>query len=198
MNIIQKVINLLERLPGVGPKTAQRYVYYLLSQPQSRLEELGHALLALSSQIYICQRCFNFSQQQPICHLCSSNHRDESLLCVVAKPQDIESIEKSDQYHGLYFVLGGLLNPLYGIEPRHLRFEKLLDRFVKNSIPLKEVILAINPTLEGENTIRYIKKISQPYNIYLSIPARGLPIGADLGYADEITLSEAFKRRQEI
>lgn len=197
MDVIARVVALLERLPGVGPRTAARYAYYLLSGPKERTAELAQALAELAAQIRHCQRCFTFSQEK-LCQICAGVHRDESTLCVVAKPQDIESVEKSGQFQGLYFVLGGLLNPLYGVEPETLRFDDLLARIKESKVPVKELILAINPTLEGENTIRHLKGLVKPLGLRVTVPARGLPQGADLEYADEITLAAALKGRREI
>lgn len=197
MDIIKRLIGHLQLFPGVGPRTAQRYVYHLLNEPKGRIEELAELLSLLPKEISQCRKCFNFSSKET-CDLCSSLHRDQSFLCIVSRPQEIESIEKAEVYHGLYFVLGGLLNPLLGIDPAHLRFQELLTRIKENPVPLQEIILAMNPTLEGENTIHYMKKFLQPLEIKLSILARGIPQGADLEYADETTLSEALKYRKEI
>ncbi len=197
MDPIKRLAQFFELLPGVGPRTAQRYVYFLLSLPFVKVKEFGELLLLMEKEIHQCQKCFNFSQEL-MCKICSSLARDQSMLCVVAKPQDIESIEKAETYHGLYFVLGGLLHPLRGIEAHHLRFSELLKRINDNPVQLKELILAMNPSLEGEQTIRYIKKITQAIPLQLSILARGLPQGAELEYADEITLLSALTNRKII
>lgn len=197
MDIIKQLIGHFQFFPGVGPRTAKRYIFHLLNEPQARVEEFAELIALLPKEITRCKKCFTFSPKE-FCNLCSSIHRDQSLLCIVSRVQEIESIEKAETYHGLYFVLGGLLNPLLGIDPTHLRFEELLIRIQENQVPLGEIILAMNPTLEGESTIHYIKKILAPLAIKLTILGRGIPQGADLEYADELTLGEALRGRKEI
>ncbi len=197
MDIIKQLISHFQFFPGVGPRTAKRYIFHLLNEPEVRTRELGELIALLPKEIKRCKKCFTFSEKE-LCNLCSSLHRDQSLLCVVSRVQEIESIEKAEVFHGLYFVLGGLLNPLLGVDTTHLRFQELLLRIKDNQVPLGEIILAMNPTLEGENTIHYIKKILGPLNIKLTLLARGIPQGADLEYADELTLASALRGRKEI
>lgn len=192
---IQNLIDQFSRLPGIGPKTAQRLVFSLLSKPRSRLEDFRNAFEEVKKTVTVCQSCCNYSETSP-CEICADSKRDATLICVVAKPQDVITLEKVGEYNGRYHVLGGVLNPIDGVTPEKLRIRELESRIKQNGVG--EVILALNPDIEGESTTLYIKKILQPMNIKVSRLARGLPMGADLEYADEVTLSNALKGRREV
>lgn len=195
---IQKLIESFEKLPGIGPKTAQRLTFYLLHVPQSELDQFGEAAINLKKNTKICSLCFNISETDP-CRLCSDPSRDKSKICVVEQPLDVLAIEKSGFYRGLYHVLHGAINPLDNIGPEQLHLHDLLPR-LESSI-ISELILATNPTMEGEATAMYISRLlagkASGLKFKVSRIGRGLPTGADLEYADEITLTKAFEGRRE-
>ncbi len=182
-------------LPGIGPKSARRLAIHLLRQPRSVVTRLGDSLKNLHANVRICQQCFNLSEQN-VCAVCSDETRDHSTLCVVASPLDVEAIEKTNTYSGLYHVLGGVLSPLEGIGPDELTVTELVAR-IKNA-NIKEIIFALNPTLEGEATTRFITKQINPGQINISRLGRGLPTGGDIEFADAITISAAFESRKQI
>ncbi len=191
---IQDLIEEFNKLPGVGPKTSERFAYYLIQQPDSDIKKLIQSLQNLQTKVKKCSRCLTFSEMDP-CNLCKDSQRDQTTLCIVAHPPQIQLIEKTGEYQGLYFVLGGVLNPVEGITPDHLNIKMLLQR-IKNSQPkIKEIILALNPDVEGESTALYLKKYLQSEVPKITKLARGLPMGGDLDYADEITLQNALKGR---
>jgi recombination protein RecR len=196
---ISKLIESFEKLPGIGPKTAQRLTFYLLHVPQQQLDEFSEAVGNLKKGTKICSLCFNIVETDP-CPICSDPARDHSKICVVEQPLDVMAIEKAGFYHGLYHILNGAINPLNNIGPEQLHIHDLLPR-LKNGII--EVILATNPTMEGEATAMYITKIIHHPSSMIHNPlkitriGRGLPTGADLEYADELTLSKAFEGRRE-
>jgi len=192
---IEKLISEFSKLPGIGQKTAERFVFYLLKQPKEELEKLNLALKNLEKNIKICSICQNFSETDP-CPICSSKSRDKSIICVVAEPQDLLAIEKTGEYKGTYHVLHGVINLPEGITPNRLKINELLERVKKNRI--KEIILALNPDIEGESTALHIKKLLSPFNLKITKLARGLAMGSELEYADEITLADALKGRKEI
>ena len=192
---LQNLINWFSRLPGLGPKTAERLVFYLLNQPPADLEKFGLAVKNLKQNIITCLKCQNFSETNP-CLICKDAKRNQSVICIVAKPQDLAAIEKTNQYQGVYHILGGTINPLEGIGPQHLKIKELVERIKKDRV--REIILALNPDMEGETTTLYLKKLLKPYKIKITRLARGLPMGSDLEYADEITLGDALKGRKEI
>ena len=208
---ITRLIQHFRGLPGVGPRTATRFVFALLNKPDDELRSFGHALTDLKDSIRVCLQCFNISLQNP-CTICADQKRDHSLLCIVARPQDIQAIEETREYHGLYHVLGGALNPIEGVTPEQLRIKELLNRLDNPSpspLPLgeggrrpgegiNEIILALNPDLEGESTSLYLAKLLKPRVHKLTRLARGLQQGADLEYADEVTLINAIKGRREV
>lgn len=195
---LQRLINFFERLPGIGPKTAARLVFYLFQTPDSFLNEFAQALEDLKKKILSCSICFNLDESDP-CRICSDPRRQRSLLCVVERPLDILAIEKTGHYHGLYHVLGGVINPLEHIGPEQLHIRPLLNR-IKNTPQLEEIILATNPTMEGEATALYLKKEIGKINPQLKVTriGHGLPLGADLDYADPGTLTEALRGRQKM
>jgi len=192
---LERLLQEFTRLPGIGPKTAERLVYYLLKQPKVTLEDFAQSLLQVKNDIVTCQNCFRFTNQSP-CPICTDSSRNKNLLCVVAESQNIPVLEKTNAFRGLYHVLGGLISPLDGITPDQLKIKELETKLKANGI--KEVILALNPDLDGETTSLYLAKIIKPLNIKVTRLARGLPMGADLEYADEITLENALTERKEI
>lgn len=192
---LERLIYEFTKLPGIGPKTAERLVYYLLKQPKEELESMAESLRQAKNEVITCQQCFRFSDQNP-CLICANSKRDRSLLCVVAESQNIPVIEKTSVFSGQYHVLGGLISPLEGVTPDKLKINELEKRLKANGV--KEVILALNPDLDGETTSLYLAKIIKPLGLKVTRLARGLPMGADLEYADEVTLENAITGRKEI
>ena len=193
---IQNLINQFAKLPSVGPKTASRLVFYLLSKPRNELIQFGEALEHIQEKIKICSVCYNFGESDP-CPICADQRRDRKVVCIVAKPQDIEALEKARIYEGTYHLLGGNIDPLDGIAAANIRLKELIDR-IKNQ-DVKEVILALNPDIEGETTALYlIKTLKQFSGLRITRLARGLPMGADVEYADEVTLENALNNRQAV
>jgi len=196
---IKNLIEQFAKLPTVGPKTAERYVFYLLKQSPERLKMFGHYLSELKNNITVCSSCQRISENDP-CEICSDKKRDEALICIVANLQDLISMENTNQFNGQYFVLGGLINAIDGIKPEDLNVRKLAEKInallkVKNNI---EIILALSPTMEGESTAMYLSKLLKNPKIKISRLARGLPMGANLEYVDEMTLGNALKYRNTI
>lgn len=192
---IQNLINHFSKLPSVGPKTAERYVFYLLKAHPEELQKFAQNLAELKEKTTVCQTCFAYAGKNP-CEICADNKRDESTLCVVADTRDMFVIEATRQYNGLYHILGGQLNAIFGINPEHLNINPLLTRIKTNSI--KEIILALNPNLEGETTAMYLIKVLKPFNLKITRLAKGLPTGSNLEYADEMTLVSALKFRNKV
>lgn len=192
--IIDSVIASFARLPGIGLKSAERIVFFLLKQSPQAVNQFASLLRELPKSIIRCQRCGTFDAKSP-CAICADRSRDQSLICVVAEPSDISAIEKTGQYRGLYHVLHGLLNPIEGVTPDTLSLTPLLRR-LKSETGLREVILAFNTNVEGEATSLYLRKTFQPFAVRVSKLARGLPVGGELEYADEITLGDAIKGRR--
>lgn len=192
---IRNLIDQFAKLPGIGPKTAERLVFSLLKWSQKDKDDFSQALTAIRNSVTTCSTCHNISAQDP-CLICTDANRDNSRLCVVAEPHDLAALENTGDYNGLYHVLGGVLDPLHGISPESLNTDKLLAKIQKNK--LTEIILAFNPDMEGEATMVYLKEILEPFKIKITRLARGIPVGADLEYTDEITLSNALKNRREI
>ncbi len=197
-NSVQKLIDEFAKLPGIGPKTASRLTFYLLHKSDQDVAELGKAVLALKEKIKKCPKCFNITDTD-LCVICSDAKRDVSKIMVVESPLDVIALEKTAEYEGVYHVLGGAISPVDGIGPEDIRVKELLDRLGQDKI--SEIILATNPNLEGEATAMYIQKQikSQLKDKKFKITriARGLPVGGDLEYADEITLSRALEGRKE-
>jgi len=203
-NSIQNLINLFEQLPGIGPKTAARLTFYLWQTPNHFVEKFAQALLDLKRKTKQCSICFNLDETDP-CSICADSQRDHSIICVVERPLDIIAFERMGDYRGVYHVLGGLINPLEHIGPDELRIQELLSRITKfdNSnyrTQVREVILATNPTMEGEATASYIAKKINELGLETKITrlGQGLPTGADLDYADIWTLKQAWENRREI
>ncbi|MFH0952690.1 MAG: recombination mediator RecR [Patescibacteria group bacterium] len=193
--IISALIEQLSELPGVGNKTAERYVYYLINQSADKLEKLGQDIAAINQTITKCSVCHRIADKD-ICLICADNNRDKETLCVLAESQDIAAIENTDSFNGRYHILGGLLNPLEGITTDKLAIKSLLERINKEGI--KEIIIAFNPDMEGESTALYLIKQLKNISVRVTRLARGLPMGADLAYADEITLTNALVGRQVV
>jgi len=192
---VTRLIEELGKLPGIGPKSAARLTYYLLRIPEAEARALAEAIIAVKEKTVLCASCQNITDSNP-CAICGSNERDHSIICVVKEPLDILALERTGQYKGLYHVLHGVLSPMDGIGPDDLKIKELLQRLKTGSV--KEVILATNPNLEGEATAMYLQRLLSPFGVRLTRLARGLPVGGDLEYADEITLTHALEGRQEI
>lgn len=195
---IQNVTESFERLPGIGPKTAERLTFYLLHVPQGELDKFATAVQSLKKDTVICSICFNIGESDP-CSICSDPERNQSMLCVVEQPLDVIALEKSKKYSGVYHVLNGKIDPLNNIGPDEIRISELLQRIREQGVGISEVILATNPTMEGEATAMYIaKKVrSEKSEVRISRIGRGLPIGADIEYADPTTLDRAMEGRSE-
>lgn len=191
--VVQSLIEAFERLPGIGPKTAQRLTYHLLHAPKEEAEALARSAVDLKEKTVICQTCFNISESDP-CEICSDSSRDRSTVAVVEDPLDVLAMEKA-RFHGLYHVLHGAISPMENIGPEELHIRELLPRLKDQTI--KEIILATNPTMEGEATAMYIDRLISPLGVKVTRIARGLPVGGDLEYADESTLSRALEGRKE-
>lgn len=192
---MKKLIDSLKRLPGVGPKSAQRLAFYILESSESEINDLTTAIIEAKKNIKHCNTCFNISDCDP-CDICSNSMRDHNVICVVEEPKDLIAIERSRSFKGLYHVLGGAISPLDGITADNLRIKELLERIAAKQI--SEIVLAMNPTTEGEVTAMYLTKAIQPLGIRVTRIAYGLPIGGDLDYVDEATLSKSFEGRREI
>lgn len=194
-NSIQNLIDEFTNLPTVGPKTAERYVFYLLRQNPEKLKKFSTAIAELLDNIVICKKCFAVMENDP-CHICIDEKRDHTTLCIVANTRELMSIESSREYNGIYHVLGGVLNPITRVKPENLTIKVLLAKIVRDNI--KEVIIALSPDMNGETTSMYLTKLLKNHNIKITRIAKGLPTGASLEYADEITLANALKYRNEL
>lgn len=192
---IQNAAAALSRLPGVGPKTALRYVFYLLKQPKADLQLMAKMITDLGEKVKICDQCFAYTEFDR-CDICQDAKRDQSLLCVVEESRDIATLEATGMYFGLYHVLGGTLNPIEGVTPEVLKIKELTAR-LSTFDEIKEVILAFSPDVHGEATMMYLSKQLEPFGVKITRLARGLPMGASLEYADEVTLGDALKGRRE-
>ena len=190
---VQNLIEAFERLPGIGPKTAQRLTYYLLHAPIEEARALATSAIEMKEKTILCSICFNIGEAEP-CQVCSDSSRDQSIIAIVEDPLDVLALEKAN-YKGLYHVLHGVISPLENIGPDQLHIRELLPRLKDGNI--KEIILATNPTMEGEATAMYIQRLISPLGVRLTRIARGLPVGGDLEYADETTLSRALEGRNE-
>ena len=190
-----RLIEALQRLPGIGPKTAQRLTFFLLKRPVAEVRELSEALLAVKERIVHCRTCFNVTDEDP-CRICADPARDDRVLCIVEEPNDLLAMERTGEFRGRYHVLLGALSPLDGIGPEDLKVRELLARLEAGETT--EVILATNPNVEGEATAIYLAKLLRPLGMRVTRIARGLPVGGDLEYADQVTLSKALEGRREI
>ena len=192
---VSRLIEELGKLPGIGPKSAARLTYHLLRIPEAEARALAEAIIAVKEKTVLCSSCQNITDSNP-CAICGSKERDHSIICVVKEPLDIMALERTGQYKGLYHVLHGVLSPMDGIGPDDLKIKELLQRLKTGSV--EEVILATNPNLEGEATAMYLQRLLSPFGVRLTRLARGLPVGGDLEYADEVTLTHALEGRQEM
>lgn len=192
---IERAIEELSSLPTIGRKSAQRLVFHLLRLPEEQVRQIASALVALKENVRYCSVCYTFTEQDP-CSICASSNRERELLCVVEQPSDVFAIERTGEYRGLYHVLHGALDPLQGITAEQLRIDPLLERLRPGTV--REVILALNPTVEGEVTTHYLAKLITPLGIRLTRIARGVPVGMDLEFADEATLSRALAGRSSV
>lgn len=192
---LQSMIDALSRLPGVGPKSAQRIAFHLLKTDREDVSRLTRAIDDARKSVRFCERCFNFSESQ-YCHICSDERRDGLELCVVEESRDVVAIEKTGQFRGRYHVLLGAINPLEGVGPEHLKVRELLLRLEPESIA--EVVLCLNPNTEGDVTTMYLARLLKPLGVKVTQLAMGLPVGGDLEYADEVTLGRAFVGRREV
>ena len=192
---VLRLIEEFHKLPGVGPKSAQRLTYYLLRMPAAEARALAETILEVKERITFCSTCQNVTESDP-CRICDNERRDRSMVCVVEEPLDILAVERSGSYDGMYHVLHGAISPMDGIGPEDLKIEELLGRLRSGEVT--EVILATNPNLEGEATAMYLTRLLQPLGPKLTRLARGLPVGGDLEYADDVTLTRALEGRQEV
>ena len=192
---LAQLIEFFQKFPGIGPKSAQRMAFHLLKMPLGDVQKFSKVLVEAKENIHYCSICFNMSASNP-CEICSDNRRDNSIICTVAETKDLIAIEKTGEYKGLYHVLQGVISPLDGIGAEDIRIKELLERAANSDV--KEIILALNPSVEGEATSMYITKLLKPFGLKISRIAFGLPVGADLEFADEITLAKAIEGRRII
>lgn len=194
---IQRLVEAFHRLPGIGPKSAQRLAYYILRAPEEEARELAAALVDVKERIVLCSRCQDITDQDP-CRICADTSRDAALLCVVEEPLDLRAIERTGGFKGRFHVLHGVISPADGVGPDDLKVAELLARLRDVDQDVREVIVATNPNLEGEATAMYLARLLTPLGIRVSRLARGLPSGADLEYADDVTLGRALEFRQAV
>lgn len=192
---VQDLIDELGRLPGIGPKSAQRIAFHILEADETDMRSLAQAIITVKEKVKFCQICFNVSEEDT-CNICRDPKRDDSLLCVVEESKDVLAIERTRSFRGRYHVLGGSINPIAGIGPDELRIRELLTRLSDKNI--EEIILATDPNLEGEATATYLARILQAVGVKITRLASGLPVGGDLEYADEVTLGRAFEGRRSV
>ena len=190
---IGRLINEFSKLPGVGKKTAQRYAYKIIDMPEAEARAFADAILGVKRKVKYCKICGNFTEEET-CGICRT--RDQSLICVVKEPKDVTTIEKLHEFKGVYHVLHGVIDPLAGIGPNDIRIRELLARL--NGKGVKEVIVATNPDVSGDATAMYLAKLIKPFDVKVSRPAHGTPIGSEIEYTDEVTLARAFVERNEI
>jgi recombination protein RecR len=201
--VVEPVARLIEeftKLPGIGPKTAQRLTFFLLRAPAEEAKALAEAILRMKERVTFCSVCYNITETDP-CRICAGDERDRSVICVVEEPLDVLALERTGSYEGLYHVLHGAISPVDGIGPDDLRIDGLLRRLQGaggNAPPIREVILATNPNLEGEATAMYLARLIAALGVRVTRLARGLPVGGDLEYADEVTLTRALEGRREM
>ncbi|MDP3014504.1 MAG: recombination mediator RecR [Candidatus Subteraquimicrobiales bacterium] len=198
MHYSSPVANLIEelaKLPGIGPKSAQRITFYLLKTSPGEAKRLAEAIIQFKDKVKFCKTCFNVTAEE-VCEICRDTRRDTSVICVVEEPKDVMALEKTKEFKGRYHVLHGAISPIEGIGPEDLRIKELLERF--KGVEVKEIILATNPNIEGEATAMYIAKLVKPLEIRVTRIASGLPVGGDLEYADEVTLGRALEGRREM
>lgn len=192
---LERLLDELGRLPGIGPKSAQRIAYWLLEADKSEAERLARAIIDVKQEVHFCPICFNYATEDT-CAICQDQTRDRSTICVVAEPRDVDAIERTGSYHGLYHVLGGVISPMDKIGPDQLHVRELMARLASGEV--QEVILATSPNVEGETTASYLSRTIKPLGVAVSRLASGLPVGGDLEYADEVTLGHAIEARRAL
>ncbi|NTU71721.1 MAG: recombination protein RecR [Coriobacteriia bacterium] len=192
---IARLLEELERLPGVGPKSAQRIAYWLLTAEAADAERLANAITEVKRTIHFCPVCFNFAEEE-LCGVCSDSQRDRSAICVVEEPRDLVAVDRTGEFRGVYHVLQGAISPIDGIGPERLRVRELIDRLASGEVT--EVVIATNPNVEGETTALYLARLIKPLGIKVTRIASGLPVGGDLEFADEVTLGRALEARREM
>ncbi|MBQ3222828.1 MAG: recombination protein RecR [Clostridia bacterium] len=192
---VSKMVNHLSRLPGVGQKTAQRLAYHILSMDEDQVRELAVAIFNGKKQVHYCPVCGDYTDIDP-CRICSDPNRDRSVVCVVRDPRDVAALERMRDYNGLYHVLHGVISPMDGVGPNDIRIKELLERLQGGQV--QELILATNPDIEGEATASYITRLARPLGVRITRIAHGVPVGGELEYTDEVTLSQAFQGRREV
>ncbi len=192
---VARLIEAFHKLPGIGPKSAQRLTYHVLRAPEEEARALAQAVIELKEKITLCSACQNVTEADP-CGICADSQRDQSTICVVEEPLDILALERSRGYRGLYHVLHGVISPMEGVGPEDLKLSELVARLRNGTV--QEVIMATNPNLEGEATAMYVSRLLSPMGVRVTRLARGLPTGADLEYADDLTLARALENRQEV
>lgn len=190
---IQRLLDELERMPGIGPKSAQRIAYWMLNSDRETVLRLAEAIVEVKETVHFCSRCFNYAEDE-LCEICSSTKRDASAICVVSEPRDIAAIERTAVFFGTYHVLGGALSPMDGIGPDDLHIAELMHRLASGEV--REVLIATNPNVEGETTAAYLARLIKPLGVEVTRLASGLPVGGDLEFADEITLGRAIESRR--
>lgn len=192
---LQNLIEEFEKLPGIGNKTAQRLAFYVLNQPMEKAKKFADAIVCAKEKLCYCKECQNLSDKE-VCSVCSSPTRDKSVICVVESPKDVLQIERTNEFKGLYHVLHGAISPMDNVGPDEIRIKELMVRIGSGEV--KEVIMATNPNLEGETTAMYISKLIKPFGVSVTRIASGVPVGGELEFADEVTLSKALKQRVEL
>jgi recombination protein RecR len=192
--LIEEAVGEVSKLPGIGKKSALRIVLHLLKRDARDAQSLANALVAVRTQTQYCKKCHNIADAE-LCSICTSTRRDQTVICVVQDSRDVLAIENTSQYNGLYHVLGGIISPLEGVSPSDLQIDSLLERIKTAEEPVKEVVLALSPTMEGDTTAFYLQKKLKPLGLKISTIARGIPIGGDLEYTDEITLGRSILNR---
>ncbi|MCM2322740.1 MAG: recombination mediator RecR [Oligoflexia bacterium] len=194
---VSKLIFELSKLPGIGEKTATRLAYYILKQDESYARSLAEAVVGAKSKVVLCERCFTFTDTDP-CRICSNSARDQGLICIVERPSDVFSIEQSGTFRGVYHVLHGALSPLDGIGPEELKIRELMTRLAGADANVRELILATNPSVEGEATALYLTRLLKPMGLRITKLAHGLPVGGMLEYTDRQTIGKAIENRMEV
>ncbi len=192
---IEKLIESFEKLPSIGHKTAQRLAFYMLDLSKEEIKEFTDSIINAKNNLKFCSKCFNISDTDP-CNICSNPKRDESVICVVEEVRDVLAMERTHEYNGVYHVLHGSISPMNGVGPDNIKIKELLTRLMDGKV--KEIILATNPRVEGEATAMYISKLVKPLGIKVTRIARGIPIGGDLEYTDEVTLAKSLEGRVEL
>jgi len=192
---LAKLVGELEKLPGIGPKSAQRLAFHILRSPEEEAKRLVEAITEVKSRMTLCSVCFNFTESE-VCDICRDPKRDRAIICVIAEPRDLVAMEKTNEFKGLCHVLGGVISPMDGIGPEMLKIRELTSRLSQDGV--KEIILATNPTIEGDTTAMYLAGLIKPFGVKVTRIAHGMPVGGDLDYADQATLIQALEWRREM